>query len=80
MRTTTYVTVSLLLGLLGAVAWFAYTTLAAADGATPPEEYAALFAGAGFAVIVGVGLMGLLFYSSREGYDEPARFRTDDDR
>jgi hypothetical protein len=28
--------------------------------------------GAIFSVVVGVGLMALIFYSSRKGYDEPA--------
>ena len=80
MRATTYVTFSLLLGLLGAVGWLVWTTLEAPDGSTPTEGYAALFAGAGFAIIVGVGLMALMFHSSREGYDEPPHFRTDDGR
>ncbi len=31
-----------------------------------------MVAGAVFAIIVGVGLTALRFYSSREGYDEPA--------
>lgn len=41
--------------------------------------YAAMVAGAVFAIIVGVGLMALLFYSSRKGYDEPPHFHADDD-
>jgi hypothetical protein len=34
-----------------------------------------------FAIIVGIGLMALLFYrqSRGEGYDEPPQFGTDDD-
>ena len=30
-------------------------------------------------IALGVGLMALLFYSSRKGYDEPPHFGTDDD-
>ncbi len=45
----------------------------------PAEGYTALVAGAAFAIIVGVGLMALVFYSSRAGYDEPPHFGTDDD-
>jgi hypothetical protein len=30
-----------------------------------------------FSLVVGIGLMALLFYSSRHGYDEP--YRVDDD-
>jgi hypothetical protein len=33
-----------------------------------------------FTIVVGVGLMGLIFYSSRRGYDEPPTSeRTDED-
>ncbi|MCS3899923.1 hypothetical protein M2171_009056 [Bradyrhizobium japonicum USDA 38] len=41
----------------------------------PTEGYVALALGAGFAIAVGVGLMMLLFFSSRRGYDEPPHFR-----
>jgi hypothetical protein len=79
MRAATAIAFALLLGLLGAVGWFAYTGLAAPGEPMPAEGYAALVAGAAFAIIVGVGLMALLFYSSRAGYDEPPHFGTDDD-
>jgi hypothetical protein len=78
MRAATFVTLALLLGLLGAVSWFAYTGLAAPGEPKPAEGYLAMVAGAVFAIIVGAGLMALLFYSSREGYDEPPHFRSDD--
>ena len=39
----------------------------------PPIGYAAMAAGILFSLLVGVGLMALVFYSSRAGYDEPAR-------
>jgi hypothetical protein len=29
--------------------------------------------GIAFSLIVGIGLMALIFYSSRRGYDEPAQ-------
>jgi hypothetical protein len=35
----------------------------------------ALALGAGFSVLVGIGLMVLLFFSSRRGYDEPPHFK-----
>ena len=34
--------------------------------------YAAMILGIVFSLLVGCGLMGLLFYSSRHGYDEPS--------
>jgi len=33
--------------------------------------YAAMILGIVFSLLVGCGLMGLMFYSSRHGYDEP---------
>jgi hypothetical protein len=37
----------------------------------PPAGYIAMTLGIVFSVVVGCGLMALLFYSSRHGYDEP---------
>jgi hypothetical protein len=45
----------------------------AAGTDVPPIGYAAMAAGILFSLAVGVGLMALVFYSSRSGYDEPAR-------
>ena len=39
----------------------------------PPIGYAAMAAGILFSLVVGFGLMALVFYSSRAGYDEPAK-------
>ncbi|MBH5389502.1 MULTISPECIES: hypothetical protein [Bradyrhizobium] len=38
----------------------------------PAAGYVALVLGVVFSLVVGVGLMALVFYSSRKGYDEPA--------
>jgi hypothetical protein len=43
----------------------------------PTEGYVALIAGAFFAIVIGVGLMALLFYSSRHGYDDSPHFGND---
>jgi hypothetical protein len=45
----------------------------AAGTDVPPIGYAAMAAGVLFSLLVGVGLMALVFYSSRAGYDEPAK-------
>jgi hypothetical protein len=37
--------------------------------------WAAMALGILFSFIVGIGLMGLVFYSSRKGYDEPRTSR-----
>jgi hypothetical protein len=38
----------------------------------PTAGFVALTLGVLFSLVVGVGLMALVFYSSRKGYDEPA--------
>jgi hypothetical protein len=67
----------ILLGLLAAVGWFARAGLTGPDESMPSGWYVALILGALCAALVGIGLMTLLFYSSRRGYDEPPRFRQD---
>jgi hypothetical protein len=39
--------------------------------------YAAMIRGIVFTLLVGCGLMGLLFYSNRHGYDEPPDFNNE---
>jgi len=68
---------AVLVALLAGAGWYAYEGLATGGDPMPTEGYIALIAGAGFAVVVGAGLMALLFYSSRRGYDEPPRYRQD---
>jgi len=62
-----------LMALLGASLFYAYgiwTALGAAD--MPGWMYAAMAGGVVFSLLVGGGLMGLVFYSSRAGYDDEA--------
>ncbi len=62
-----------LMALLAASVFYAYgiwTALGAAD--LPGWIYAAMFGGVLFSLLVGGGLMGLVFYSSRAGYDDDA--------
>jgi hypothetical protein len=62
-----------LFALLGGALWWAYgfwTSLEHAD--MPAGIYIAMAFGILFSIIVGVGLMALVFYSSRAGYDERA--------
>ena len=65
----------ILLGMLVAVGYFAYSAMTVEGDPIPTEGYVALALGAGFSVVVGVGLMTLLFLSSRRGYDEPPHFK-----
>ena len=65
--------VVVLLALLAAALWYAYglwNSLEATD--LPASLYAAMAGGVLLSLAVGVGLMALLFYSSRHGYDERA--------
>jgi hypothetical protein len=64
-----------LLAVLAAVGYFAYAGLTVPGEDMPAEGYAALIIGIVFSLAVGIGLMALLFYSSRRGYDEPPRFK-----
>ena len=69
--------VALLAILAGAVALVVYVWRAT-DIEIPDYGWAALAAGPFFSVLVGGGLMALVFYSSRAGYDEPARLIDND--
>ena len=60
---------SLLLVATGVVAYLGWS-LGEAD--VPTSGYVAMGFGVIFSLLVGTGLMALLFYSSRKGYDEPA--------
>jgi len=64
-----------LLAVLAAVGYFAYAGLTVPGADMPAEGYAALVIGIVFSLAVGIGLMALLFYSSRRGYDEPPRYK-----
>jgi hypothetical protein len=63
-----------LLALLGGVGYFAWSGLAMPGEAMPTQGYVALAIGVVFSLVVGVGLMALLFFSSRRGYDEPPHY------
>lgn len=64
-----------LLAGLAAVGYFAYAGLTLPGADMPAEGYTALAVGIVFSLAVGIGLMALLFYSSRRGYDEPPRYK-----
>ncbi|MGC2082237.1 MAG: hypothetical protein WA702_02615 [Bradyrhizobium sp.] len=74
-----YVLLAVLLGMLVAVIWLAVSGWSSAPGTdVPAAGYLALAFGVIASMVVGVGLMALVFYSSRAGYDEPARLRDED--
>jgi len=67
-----------LLAILAAATWFATRAWTAVSGPPMPTAgYVAMMLGIVFSLVVGCGLMALLFYSSRHGYDEQI-YRRDD--
>lgn len=63
-----------MLAILAAAFWYAASAWLRLSGPPMPTTgYVALALGVVFSLLVGCGLMGLLFYSSRHGYDEPYR-------
>ena len=73
MRIVAGLVVVALMALLGATLYYAYgvwTELGTAD--MPGWLYAAMAGGIIVSLIVGGGLMALVFYSSRAGYDDRA--------
>lgn len=74
-----YVLLAALLAMLAAVIWLAVSGWSSAAGTeVPAAGYLALAFGVVVSMVVGIGLMALVFYSSRAGYDEPARLRDED--
>lgn len=70
--------VAVILGLGAAtVAVSAWEWGALGDTGMGTAGYLALTVGAVVATIVGCGLMGLIFYSSRRGYDEAPQLEND---
>ena len=62
-----------LLALLAASLYYAYGLWTAVDAPDMPAGlYVAMALGVLFSMVVGSGLMALVFYSSRRGYDERA--------
>ena len=52
---------------------FAYEGAALPSDPLPDDFHVAILVGSLVTVVVGVGLMALVFYSSRHGYDEPPK-------
>ena len=68
----TWVTITLLGLLLIASAVICYLGWTISDAVVPAFGYVAMGFGILFSLLFGIGLMVLIFYSSRKGYDEPA--------
>jgi hypothetical protein len=63
-----------LLAMLALSIWYAAQAWVSLEGPEMPAIiYLAMGLGILFSIVIGCGLMALVFYSSRHGYDEPAR-------
>jgi len=66
--------IAALVVMLAAALWYAANAWLSLAGPPMPEiGYVAMGFGIVFSLIVGCGLMALVFYSGRHGYDEPHR-------
>jgi ABC-type multidrug transport system permease subunit len=65
--------IGILLALLGGAVAFAYFGWTLEAGSMPISLIIPMVLGIVFSLVVGIGLMALVFYSSRKGYDEPPR-------
>ncbi len=67
----TFILLSPLFALLAAAIWFAGSAwVHLAGNAIPPFGWFAIAGGAMFSLLIGGGLMALLFYSHHHGYDD----------
>jgi hypothetical protein len=62
-----------LLGLLAAAIWLAiHTWISAGASPMPASAYVFMALGVVLSLALGIGLMALVFYSNRHGYDDKA--------
>jgi hypothetical protein len=74
----TWSVVAVLLAILAAAVVFAYEGLTVHSDLTLPASWdIALWLGVFFSLLFGVGLMTLMFYSSRAGYDNPPQIESE---
>jgi hypothetical protein len=74
-----WILIAILLAFLALAGWFSYHVWNAEDAVVSGHGYIALGLGVTFSLIVGIGLMSLIFYSNRKGYDAPAERQVERD-
>jgi hypothetical protein len=80
LRMGVWALIAVLLAFLGSVIWIAVASWQShSDVVMSTQAYVAMGLGIVFSLVIGCGLMALVFYSSRKGYDDPARRETKDD-
>ena len=70
---STAVIILALVSLLGWAFWIMVTAWTHIDAQMSGHGWAALILGIVFSCVLGFGLMGLMFFSSRHGYDEAVK-------
>jgi hypothetical protein len=71
---------AVLLGFLGWAVWFMIRTWNLVESEMGVHQWIAMILGVFFSFLLGFGLMSLMFFSRRRGYDEPPIFgRQNDD-
>ena len=76
MKPGTFILLAVMLGLLGATAYFAWSIWSGLSGVEMSGHgWTALILGVVVSIALGGGLMFLVFYSHRKGYDEIDRGR-----
>jgi hypothetical protein len=67
----TWIVIAVLALLLAGAGVLGYAGWTSGNASVPVSGYIAMALGVIFSLAVGIGLMALLFYSSRKGFDEP---------
>lgn len=66
------------IGIVGVCAWYILTAISLTSWEMPGIAWGMMIFGSLIAVALGVGLMAILFYSSRHGNDEAAQYHQQD--
>jgi uncharacterized integral membrane protein len=75
-----WLVITTLLGLLAMMLWIVHEQWIRVIVSVPAWGWALMVFGSVLSVVVGGGLMALIFYSSRMGYDDPPKVVEPDDK
>jgi hypothetical protein len=73
MKPANFALVAVLVVILAIAAFGAYVEWTSMSTAMPAAGWAALIGGVVISILLGAGLMALMFYSNRHGWDEEVR-------